>query len=114
MASGSTRAILSNDAELGNPSDSVGQKRKSEEQHDIAFSMPKLGIPSEPPMRGMPIKSEDGVRAWDKEPHNAQFGIPPMESDGGVYTKYTTQGRLVEIPCTLREDIDSHLGPESH
>lgn len=63
MASGSARAILSKDAKIGNPSESVGQKRKSNKQSDIELSMPGLGIPSEAPKRGMPIKSADGVRA---------------------------------------------------
>lgn len=50
-------------------SDSAGQKRKLGEESDIELPIPKLRISSEPPKRGLPIKSADGVKAHDKEPH---------------------------------------------
>ncbi|KAI8212702.1 hypothetical protein K4K48_003627 [Colletotrichum sp. SAR 10_66] len=47
---------------------STGQKRKADEQHDEEPPAQRLRTSSQPPKRGLPIKSADGVKAWDKEP----------------------------------------------
>ncbi|KAJ0293091.1 hypothetical protein CBS470a_002090 [Colletotrichum nupharicola] len=62
---------------------STGQMRKADEQHDEEPPAQRLRTSSQPPKRGQPIKSADGVKAWDKEPQsphsNEKFDRPGKE-----------------------------------